>query len=434
MFETFCSHFNPAEPRGPDGRWICDGSDWRDDLLKYPSPFGRARTLLGYTRTGAFLTGILPDFDLPTETEAQRFSHLLAAWNAAADLDDDAFRDRFIGGLVDDASLHHLREAAAKADRAQTFGDMADASQHITAVIKAVGKDRWGDVLDGLEEQAETAMPPSPAPTLSWSDIFQKILEAISPVGTANAQARGGPPRTTPAEELRLAEYNRIQNEFVKNGLRPYAVLTNQRPWTPTWEDIDAARGELNRQLAKRSSPSASLDDFLSPERSCPVASKERIDRYVNDLIALRQADPYNARLKTSSGMKFDQDTGRLQGDWIQQLLDPNYVNDETIRSLEDEVRLQQGQIADRISQRHGYDGHWKEFAIPGKQYTRNDYYKKILSVIRDPNALIKPLPGRRTAFYQKQTNVLVFLYPERWDGGSMYKPPRGIDYFNDLK
>jgi hypothetical protein len=77
------SHYNPDEPRDWHGRWTTGGSSWRDTPLGDPGAAGRARTLLGHARVGAWQKGVLSDVAWPTPAEAARFSRLLAAWNAA---------------------------------------------------------------------------------------------------------------------------------------------------------------------------------------------------------------------------------------------------------------------------------------------------------------------------------------------------------------
>ena len=80
--------YNPDEPRDERGRWTSGGASSPDWPLRDPSPAGRAWTLLGH--------GMLPfSLQLPTQAEAERFSRMLAAWNAAEALDDQSFHDRF---------------------------------------------------------------------------------------------------------------------------------------------------------------------------------------------------------------------------------------------------------------------------------------------------------------------------------------------------
>jgi len=115
---------------------------------------------------GAWQKGLLREFVLPTPAEAQRFSRLLTAWNAASDLDDETFRKLFIHGLdIAPATLRRLRQAAAGAAQAETMGQMIQASYPLTAAIKDIGADRWDRMLAGLESQGENVImvPPTSA-------------------------------------------------------------------------------------------------------------------------------------------------------------------------------------------------------------------------------------------------------------------------------
>jgi hypothetical protein len=154
------SRYNPNEPRDWHGRWTRGGSSWENNPLRNPGAVGRAHTLLGHARAGAWQKGVLRDFALPTPAEAKRFSRLLAVWNAASDLDDDSFREHFARGLdIGPATLRRLRQAAAGSAQAQTIGQMIEASYPLTAAIKDIGGHRWPAMLEGLEDLADAAMP-----------------------------------------------------------------------------------------------------------------------------------------------------------------------------------------------------------------------------------------------------------------------------------
>ncbi len=169
------SHYNPDEPRDERGRWTTGGSSWRVNPLRNPSPAGCAHTLLGHALASAWHQGLIREFKLPTQDEADRFARTLAAWNAAADFDPTTFRERFTRGLVDHpATIARLRQAAAGAAEAQTFGQMVDASRPLTAAIKDIGADRWTWVRDDLAERAKGAMP----------------VQFAAPVGTTSGKAR----------------------------------------------------------------------------------------------------------------------------------------------------------------------------------------------------------------------------------------------------
>ena len=154
------SHYNPDEPRDWHGRWTTGGSSWRDTPLRDPGAAGRARTLLGHARVGAWQKGVLSDVAWPTPAEAARFSRLLTAWNAASGLDDAPFAAWFTRGLdIGPATRDRLRQAAAGAAQARTIAQMIEASIPLTAAIKDIGGDRWPGMLKRLEDLAETVKP-----------------------------------------------------------------------------------------------------------------------------------------------------------------------------------------------------------------------------------------------------------------------------------
>ena len=145
--------YNPDEPRDERGRWTSGGASSPDWPLRDPSPAGRAWTLLGH--------GMLPfSLQLPTQAEAERFSRMLAAWNAAEALDDQSFHDRFTGALVKDLAITRLlREAARNAAEARTIDQMIAASRPLARAIKAIGPNQWPTVVQALEATAES--PPA---------------------------------------------------------------------------------------------------------------------------------------------------------------------------------------------------------------------------------------------------------------------------------
>jgi len=158
--ENTTSHYNPDEPRDGRGRWTTGGSSWRDNPLRNPGAVGRAHTLLGHALASARHQGIIRQFSLPTQAEAEGFARTLGAWNAAANLDHDSFHDLFTRGLVDKpATVSRLRRAAAGSVQAETIGQMVDASRPLTAAIKDIGGERWPWMRQELGERAKSVMP-----------------------------------------------------------------------------------------------------------------------------------------------------------------------------------------------------------------------------------------------------------------------------------
>jgi len=154
------SHYNPDEPRDPHGRWTTGGSSWRANPVRRPEPAGRAHLLLGHAHASAWHQGLIREFKLPTDAEAGQFARTLRTWNAASHLDPETFRETFIHGLVDKpATVARLRQAAAGSAKAETIGEMVDASRPLTQAVREIGADRWPWVREGLADRAETAMP-----------------------------------------------------------------------------------------------------------------------------------------------------------------------------------------------------------------------------------------------------------------------------------
>jgi hypothetical protein len=154
------SHYNPDEPRDERGRWTTGGSSWRANPVRRPEPAGRAHLLLGHALASAWHQGLIREFKLPTDAEAEQFARTLRTWNAAADLDPETFHETFTHGLVDKpATVARLRQAAADSAEAETIGQMVDASRPLTQAIRDIGAHRWPWVREGLADRAAAAMP-----------------------------------------------------------------------------------------------------------------------------------------------------------------------------------------------------------------------------------------------------------------------------------
>ena len=123
------NHFNPDQPRGPDGRWIAEDDDtctpgpdspgpgpgnrWRARAVGDDSDIGRAKSIVGYaareleTSLGRFHRVARPD-----RATAARYARLFRTWDAADDLDDRSFHDRDLGPGIPPAATPWLRHAA----------------------------------------------------------------------------------------------------------------------------------------------------------------------------------------------------------------------------------------------------------------------------------------------------------------------------------
>jgi hypothetical protein len=125
--------FNPDEPRDERGRWTgsgvsAPGSGWRDKSLFDRSRAGRGSALAMHANlsmTDTFRRR--PRWADPEPGE--RLGRLLPRWNAASRLDDDTFRDRYLGRGVSLETVRALRTAARLAAGARTSGEMAQAGE-----------------------------------------------------------------------------------------------------------------------------------------------------------------------------------------------------------------------------------------------------------------------------------------------------------------
>ena len=346
------SYYNPDEPRDRDGRWTGGGSSWRDNALPDPSRVGRADLLLGHGRFGAWQKGLIREFVLPTPAEAQRFSRLLTAWNAASDLDDETFRKLFIHGLdIAPATLRRLHQAAAGSAQAKTMGQMITASTPLTAAIKDIGADRWPAMLGGMQDRADAAMPKgsgSDNRSASRDHEDQPIdSEPGAPPVLLELAARGGGGR-------------RRQGWFDPED--------NEPPEIP------------NIAPRPRQTPDQQGPTDLPPQHSEP-------------------------------------------GMW------PRWPSKRPVRLPRSPLTPRIEEIyAEEISEGHGFDEHGYQFG------TRSEYKDKILRVLRSSRSLIRSLDEDRFAFYDEDSNTLVIVNPNDPDGGTMYKPDKGIAAFYSLE
>jgi hypothetical protein len=155
--------FNPDEPRDERGRWTGSGAPalaaggWRDKPLFDRSPAGRGAALAMHASLSMRETfRRRPRWADPASAES--LARLLPLWNAAAHLDGDAFRDRYLGHGVSESATRGIRAAARLAMQAQTSGEMARAGDHLANAIRAVGVDDWPRILRVAEIKAGEAV------------------------------------------------------------------------------------------------------------------------------------------------------------------------------------------------------------------------------------------------------------------------------------
>lgn len=67
----------------------------------------------------------------------------MIAWNRAAELNVDTFRDRFIGPFTSDHAVILLRNATQATASADSHADLREAGATLTKAISRIGLDRW---------------------------------------------------------------------------------------------------------------------------------------------------------------------------------------------------------------------------------------------------------------------------------------------------
>jgi hypothetical protein len=364
---TALAGFVPSQPRDDHGRWSKEGDSGAGQLPvsgagsappSIASETSRARTLLAHALAGAWQKGDHRAFSPPGQADAERFSRLLATWNAASGLDDDAFHQRFARGLIDDpATLHQLRQTAAA--QAQTLGQVIDASKPLAAALKGIGPGNWPGVMNGLEQQAGTAAPPAPpAPTpnpsvspTSWiQHVGEGIWNAINPIGSAKA---AGPEEETEPKDSIDAEYgkqsSRAREELYElNPEHRETQTCETQGKQPTEEDVKHFEGLVAAQRRQNWLETRKLFEEL------------------------REFEPWNNCLKDSFLRTYEPTWDRLE-------------------RLRKEVKAARARNANDITwgqntpEGHGYEKHALEFGRDGNPCTRAEYEEKIIKMSTNP-------------------------------------------------
>ncbi len=101
--------------------------------------------------------------------------------------------------------------------------------------------------------------------------------------------------------------------------------------------------------------------------------------------------------------------------------------------------------VAEKIANGHAYDKHIlgqphgrgpnrqvpREF--PGAMRTRKQFQDHIEKVMNDPKAPSKALPPNRTAYWDDEYGATIIKHPSSKDGGTMFQPKNGRNYFDRL-
>ena len=110
----------------------------------------------------------------------------MTAWNKAAALSRDAFRQMFLDPDTSDATVDLLRNAASGAALASTTGDLRVAGAALTGAMQRIGLNRWPRYLADAAVRAETAqnIPTVPGTQFSENRAAPGILSDHEGSGT----------------------------------------------------------------------------------------------------------------------------------------------------------------------------------------------------------------------------------------------------------
>ncbi len=102
----------------------------------------------------------------------------------------------------------------------------------------------------------------------------------------------------------------------------------------------------------------------------------------------------------------------------------------EDLSAMSEELSEARERTADKISNGHAFDLHDEETACE----TPAQMKRGVLDVLESPGSLVKSLPRGRSAYYDKETNTIVLINPNDPDGGSVFRPRTGRQYFDELE
>ena len=81
----------------------------------------------------------------------------MQAWSRTPNLDRDAFRDKYLGGVGSDEVVDYLRNAAEGAAKATTSQQQHDAAGELAAAYRLVGAGRWPRLIADAQDRAAAA-------------------------------------------------------------------------------------------------------------------------------------------------------------------------------------------------------------------------------------------------------------------------------------
>ena len=176
----------------------------------------------------------------------------------------------------------------------------------------------------------------------------------------------------------------------------------------PSPEAVEAMRDELQEAQFRQAERAAREAEWKGNGDSYPQdqmdAAKEK----------LREMDPQNPLLRNSA------DNGSSC----------RVPTKDEIQAVRDAYDEKVDEIAHAIVNGHAREKHEDEFGgDPGSPLMEAE----VNDTMRHPTA-IRKFPNGKTAYYNKEENIVVVVNPKDSDGGSAYRPPEGYQYFKNMK
>jgi hypothetical protein len=96
---------------------------------------------------------------------------------------------------------------------------------------------------------------------------------------------------------------------------------------------------------------------------------------------------------------------------------------------------LRNSLISEELGAGHAFEKHIvKQGEFPGWIRTRSQFTQHIEQVLNDPLTHSKVLSNNKTAYWHSPTSTVVIRNPNAIDGGTVFQPLNGINYFRELR
>jgi hypothetical protein len=158
---------------------------------------------------------------------------------------------------------------------------------------------------------------------------------------------------------------------------------------------------------------------------------KSAVSLVSKELAALREAGRNASRLgQTPLSM---QGAGNLNDKMGTSVLQssPGYP----ASSVKQAQLLRNSLISEELGAGHAFEKHIvKQGEFPGWIRTRSQFTQHIEQVLNDPLTHSKVLSNNKTAYWHSPTSTVVIRNPNAIDGGTVFQPLNGINYFRELR